>query len=97
MTLTRKHCDLPNKTGIVAINNNYKVSKNEHTTNQDKNKQILSQIKIHNGHLKNITKINKYKKTEQHFCDGAQNRTQLQSGEPSNKHTQIQQRSNKRK
>ena len=25
---------------VFAINNNYKVSKNEHTTNQDKNKQI---------------------------------------------------------
>ena len=43
----------------------------------------------------NITKINKYTKTEQHFYDGAQNRTQLHFGEPSNKHTQIQQRINK--
>ena len=40
-------------------------------TNEDKNKQIHSQIKIHNEHLKNITKIDKYKKTEQHFYDGA--------------------------
>ena len=30
---------------MVAINNNYKVSKNDHTTNEDKNKQIHSQIK----------------------------------------------------
>ena len=28
----------------------------------DKKKQILSQIKIHNEHLKNITKFDKYKK-----------------------------------
>ena len=79
---------------MVAINNSYKVSKNEHETNEDKNKQIHSQIKIQNEHLKNITKTDKYKKTEQHLHDGAQNRTQLHFGEPSNKHTQIQQRIN---
>ena len=44
---------------FVANNNNYKVSKNKHTTDEDKNKQIHSQIKIH---LKKITKIEKYKK-----------------------------------
>ena len=51
--------------GMVANNNNYKVSKNKHTTedkNDDKNKQIHSQIKIHNEHLKSINKIEKYKK-----------------------------------
>ena len=51
--------------GMVANNNNYKVSKNKHTTedkNDDKNKQIHSQIKIHNEHLKNINKMEKYKK-----------------------------------
>ena len=37
----------------------YKVSKNKQTTDEDKNKQVYSQIKIH---LKNITKIEKYKK-----------------------------------
>ena len=50
---------------MVANNNNYKVSKNKHTTedkNDDKNKQIHSQIKIHNEHLKNINKMEKYKK-----------------------------------
>ena len=40
----------------------YKVSKNKHTTDEDKNNQIHSQIKIHNEHLKNISKIDKYKK-----------------------------------
>ena len=55
---------------MVASNNNYKVSKNEDTTNKDKNKEIHSQIKIHNEQLKNITKIDKYKKTEQHFYEG---------------------------
>ena len=55
---------------MVASNNNYKVSKNEDTTNKDKNKEIHSQIKIHNEQLKNITKIDKYKKTEQHFYQG---------------------------
>ena len=44
---------------MVAINNNYKVSKNEQTTNEEENKQIQLQIKIHNEHLKNITKIDK--------------------------------------
>ena len=34
---------------IVAIKNNYTVSKNENTTNENKNKQIHSQIKIHNA------------------------------------------------
>ena len=47
---------------MVANNNNYKVSKHKHTTDEDKNKQIHSQIKIHNEHLKNIIKINRYKK-----------------------------------
>ena len=46
----------------VANKNNYKVSKNEQTTKEDKNEQVHSQIKIHNGHLKNITKIDKVKK-----------------------------------
>ena len=32
--------------------------------NEDKNKQVHLQIKIHSEHLKNITKIGKYKKTE---------------------------------
>ena len=39
---------------MVANNNNYKVAKNKHKTDEDKNKQIHSQIKIHNEHLKNI-------------------------------------------
>ena len=47
---------------MVAINSNYKVSKNEHATNEDKKKQAHSQIMIHNKHLKNITRIDKYKK-----------------------------------
>ena len=47
---------------MVAINNNYKVSKNDDTTNEDKNKQIHPHIKIPNERLKNITKIDKYKK-----------------------------------
>ena len=48
---------------MVANNNNSKVAKNEQTTNEDKNRQIHLEIKIHNKHLKNITKIDKYKKT----------------------------------
>ena len=67
-----------NQNDMVAIKHYYKVSKNEHTTIEDKNKQIHSQIKIHNEHLKNITKIDKYKKqTEQHFYNRTQNITQL--------------------
>ena len=46
---------------MVAVRNNYKVSKSEYRTNEDKNKQIYSQVKIQNEHLKNITKIDKYK------------------------------------
>ena len=50
MTLTLR----PTKQNeMLANNNTYKVSKNEqHFYNEDKNKQIHSQIKIH---LKNIT------------------------------------------
>ena len=48
--------------GEDAINNNHQVSNNELPTIEDKNKQIHSQIKIHNEHLNNITKIEKYKK-----------------------------------
>ena len=54
---------LTNQNDMVAINNNYKVSNNEHKTNEHKNKQIHLQIEIHNEHLKNITKIDKYEKT----------------------------------
>ena len=49
--------------GIVVNNDNYKVAKNKDATDEDKNKQIHSQIKIHNEHLKNINKIEKYKKS----------------------------------
>ena len=42
---------------LVAINNNYKVSKNEHTTTNEDKKQIYLQIKIHNKHLKNNTVV----------------------------------------
>ena len=47
---------------IVANNNNGKVSKNKHATDEDKNKQIHSQIKIHNEYLRSITKIKKTNK-----------------------------------
>ena len=47
---------------MVANNNNYKASKNKHTTDEDENKQIHSQIKVRNEHLKNINKIERYKK-----------------------------------
>ena len=47
---------------MVTNKNNYKVSKNKHTTDEDKNKQIHTHIKIHKEHLKNITKIKKYRK-----------------------------------
>ena len=47
---------------MFANNNNYKVSKNKCTTDEDKNKQMHPQIKIHNEDLKDIIKIEKYKK-----------------------------------
>ena len=74
---------------MVAINNNYKASKNTVKTNEDKKtKQILLQIRLHNRHLKVNTKIEKYKKeTEQHFYDETQSRTQLYFKEPSSKHS----------
>ena len=56
---------------MAANNNTFKVSKNKHTTDTDKNKQIHLQIKIHNEHLKNINKIEKYKQLNmtQHKTD----------------------------
>ena len=47
---------------MVAINNNYKVWKKQQATNEGKNKQIHLQVKIHNEHLNNITKIDNYQK-----------------------------------
>ena len=44
---------------MVANSNKCKVSKNKHTTDEDNNKQIHSQIIIHS---KTINKIEKYKK-----------------------------------
>ena len=55
MTLTLQ----PTKKNDMVANNTYKVWENKHTTDKDKNKQVRSQIKTH---LKNITKIEKYKK-----------------------------------
>ena len=46
---------------MVANNNNYKVSKNKQTIDEEK-KKIHWQIKIDNEHLKNINKIEKYRK-----------------------------------
>ena len=46
---------------MISNNNNYKVSKNKRTTDEDKNKQIRSQIKLPNEYLKNINKIEKNK------------------------------------
>ena len=57
------------------------LSKNEQPMKTKTNK--YTQIKIHYKHLKNITKINKYKKTEQHFYDAVQNRKQLHFGRAS--------------
>ena len=52
---------LKNITKIEKYKNHlkYKVSKNKHTTDKDKNNQIYSQIKIH---LNSINEIGKYKK-----------------------------------
>ena len=47
---------------MVANKNNYKVSKNEHSNNEYKSKQIHSQVEVRNEHLKNVTKIDKCKK-----------------------------------
>ena len=41
---------------------NYELSKNKHTTDEDKNNEIQLQFKIHQEHLKNVNKIKKYKK-----------------------------------
>ena len=49
----------------------YNKKTEQHFYNEDKNKQVHSQIKIHKEHLKNTNKIEKYKKTEH---DGTQNR-----------------------
>ena len=46
---------------MVANNNNYKVSKNKQTIDEEK-KKMRWQIKIDNEHLKNINKIEKYRK-----------------------------------
>ena len=62
MTLTWKYCNLPNKMIRLQLTTTIMVSKNEHTTNEDKSKQINSQIKIHKEHLKNIIEIDKYKR-----------------------------------
>ena len=39
-----------------------KTKTNRYTTRENRNKQVQSQIKIHDEDLKNITKIGKYKK-----------------------------------
>ena len=53
---------------ITKINNythtHTKEKTEQHFYNEDKSKQVHSQIKVHPEHLKNITKIETYKKTE---------------------------------
>ena len=44
--------------------NKYNKKAEQQFYNEDKNKQVHSQIKIHHVHLKNITKIGKIQKTE---------------------------------
>ena len=68
---------------------------NQNTKEQTKPLQIDKDKAWEHLQQRTLLKLTNTKKTEQHFCDGAQNRTQLHFGEPSNKHTQIQQRSNK--
>ena len=46
----------------VTKTNKYNKRTGQHFYNEDKNKQLHSQIKIHNEHLKNITNIGNYKK-----------------------------------
>ena len=48
-------------TNITKINK-YNKKTEQYFYNEDKYKQVHSQIKVHNEHLKNITKIGKYKK-----------------------------------
>ena len=47
---------------MVAINNNYKVLKNEHTSSEVENTQMHSQIRIHNQHLRTLLKLTNTKK-----------------------------------
>ena len=54
---------------MVANNSNYEVSKNKHITDEDKNKQAHSQIKIHNQYLKNINKNWKITEHDEHKTD----------------------------
>ena len=56
MTLTWKHCNLPNKMIWLQITVTTKYQRMN-----KKHKQIHSEIKIHNKRLKNINKIEKYK------------------------------------
>ena len=46
---------------LLKLTNTIEKTK-QHFYNEDKNKQVNSQIRIHREHLKNITKIEKYKK-----------------------------------
>ena len=62
---------------MVVISSNYKVPKSEHTTSEDKSKQMHPQIKIINEHLKNITKFDKLKKEALLRRDAKQKTTTL--------------------
>ena len=57
MNTWRTFLELANKKKL-----NYEVSKNKYTTDEGKNNQIHSLTKIHNDHLRNINRIEKYKK-----------------------------------
>ena len=48
----------------ITKTNKYNKKNQHQYYNEDKNKQVHLQVKIHNEHLKNIIEISKYKKTE---------------------------------
>ena len=75
MMLTQKYFNIPRKMTWLPLIATTKYQRMNTATNEEKTKQINLQIKIHNEHLKNNTKIDKYKKTEQHYY----NRTQSQN------------------
>ena len=62
MTLIWKHCNLPNKMVLLQIAISTKYQRINTQPMKIKTKKIHSHIKIHNEHLKNINKIEKYKK-----------------------------------
>ena len=96
MTLRWKHCNLLTRMIWLQLTTTTKYQIMNTKPMNTKTNKYTCRLRYITNTRRTLLKLTNTKKPEQHFYDETQNRAQLYFSEPSNKHTQIQQRSNKR-